>query len=266
MNQGQITREAMRVTTIAVLLATAACFHEGSGLQIAAEGGQDDGGSSSSAAEEATTGDGHSSSTVAGASAGEASAGTSSDDGSSDDDGDGASSEDGSSTSDAPSGCGDAAVDVGEACDDGVNDSSYGGCAPGCQLAPFCGDGVLQDEHELCDGAPLGAFGCTATCVPDFSAVPQLYCAGLCSYAGPQGCDQADADTFCRLRTGDDASTATSYQVGIAMAQPGFSCVGYGVELGPMPLLGVPGSVWYVDASLVELVGPGDTILGVVCS
>ena len=50
--------------------------------------------------------------------------------------------------------CGDGNVDAGEACDDGVNDGGYGGCAADCQsLGPNCGDGVVQPEHEECDGA-----------------------------------------------------------------------------------------------------------------
>jgi hypothetical protein len=49
--------------------------------------------------------------------------------------------------------CGDGNVDAGEACDDGVNDGGYGGCAADCQsLGPNCGDGVVQPEHEECDG------------------------------------------------------------------------------------------------------------------
>jgi hypothetical protein len=41
-----------------------------------------------------------------------------------------------------------------EACDDGVNDGAYGGCAVDCKaLAPYCGDGVVQSDYEECDEA-----------------------------------------------------------------------------------------------------------------
>jgi fibro-slime domain-containing protein len=67
--------------------------------------------------------------------------------------------------------CGDALVqsdaDPPEACDDGVNDGGYGECAPGCQLGPRCGDGVVQPENEECDdGRNAGGYGeCAPGCV-----------------------------------------------------------------------------------------------------
>lgn len=53
--------------------------------------------------------------------------------------------------------CGDGKVQTHgsntEACDDGVNDGAYGGCAEDCSaLAPHCGDGDIQ-EKEACDQA-----------------------------------------------------------------------------------------------------------------
>jgi cysteine-rich repeat protein len=41
---------------------------------------------------------------------------------------------------------------AGERCDDGVNDGSYGTCAPDCTFASYCGDGVTNPEEE-CDDA-----------------------------------------------------------------------------------------------------------------
>lgn len=62
--------------------------------------------------------------------------------------------------------CGNHVVDVGEQCDDGVNDGGYGQCAPGCVLGPRCGDGIVQHEFgETCDdGNTQGNDGCSATC------------------------------------------------------------------------------------------------------
>ena len=65
--------------------------------------------------------------------------------------------------------CGDGVVSeyLGEACDDGVNDGRYGGCLPGCtSKAPYCGDGKVQTAYEQCDdGINDGRYGgCTSTC------------------------------------------------------------------------------------------------------
>ncbi|GHG92351.1 DUF4215 domain-containing protein [Comamonas sp. JC664] len=65
--------------------------------------------------------------------------------------------------------CGNGIVDEdeGEECDHGMNnDGAYGGCTPGCMLAPRCGDGVVQDsEGEECDdGNTTRGDGCSATC------------------------------------------------------------------------------------------------------
>ncbi|MBN2526619.1 MAG: DUF4215 domain-containing protein [Deltaproteobacteria bacterium] len=47
--------------------------------------------------------------------------------------------------------CGDGVVSIGEQCDDGVNDGSYGGCTDKCRLSEYCGDGEVQSEFEDCD-------------------------------------------------------------------------------------------------------------------
>ena len=69
--------------------------------------------------------------------------------------------------------CGDAMVNGAEQCDDGVNQTPYGGTmpalrAPGCVCAGYCGDGRVDSAYgETCDqGADNGkGYGfCTATC------------------------------------------------------------------------------------------------------
>jgi len=55
-----------------------------------------------------------------------------------------------------------------EACDDGVNLTTYGaGCAPGCKVPPSCGDSKVQSTFEDCDdGTNAGAYGgCAQGCV-----------------------------------------------------------------------------------------------------
>ena len=64
--------------------------------------------------------------------------------------------------------CGDNHVDVGhETCDDGLNQSEYGGCGPGCVAGPSCGDGIVQSKFEQCDdGVFAGKYGgCAPQCV-----------------------------------------------------------------------------------------------------
>ncbi len=60
-------------------------------------------------------------------------------------------------------------ADLGEECDDGVNDGSYGTCGPSCLFAAYCGDGMLNGP-EACDRGddnqvdPYGPDLCTVAC------------------------------------------------------------------------------------------------------
>lgn len=164
--------------------------------------------------------------------------------------------------------CGDGLVYAGvEACDDGTNDGAYGGCNPGCAaLAPYCGDGAVQATNEHCDGASgFASVGCT-NCLFDFSAIGQLYCNGTCTWAGADSCDQADADIYCKLVTGDSTSVANSFAVVTALDAPGFACPGYGVNLGALPAYGVNVSVWYQDTSIAANHGAGSVVAQADCS
>ena len=65
--------------------------------------------------------------------------------------------------------CGDGVVQgwIGEVCDDGVNDGSYGGCGLGCSyFPPRCGDAIVDAAYEECDnGINNGSYGtCNADC------------------------------------------------------------------------------------------------------
>jgi cysteine-rich repeat protein len=64
--------------------------------------------------------------------------------------------------------CGDGHVDVGELCDDGPDNATYGHCGAHC-AGPhlFCGDGRI-DGPELCDdGNTHAGDGCNDHCMPD---------------------------------------------------------------------------------------------------
>jgi cysteine-rich repeat protein len=71
-----------------------------------------------------------------------------------------------------PSFCGNARMDPGESCDDGVNNSMGPNavCRTDCTLAR-CGDGVLDTPLELCDdGNNLENDGCSALCQTERTA------------------------------------------------------------------------------------------------
>jgi cysteine-rich repeat protein len=182
--------------------------------------------------------------------------------------------------------CGDAKVWAGvEVCDDGFNDNDYNGCAPGCgKLGPHCGDGEVYKVdinkpkgYEYCDGSPpYTGVGCTDGCRYDFSKVPQMYCAGSCSWGGPAGCDQADADVFCRLRTGNPNAKATSWNLSVPADQGGFPCSNPSVviepiagqdpriNLGPLSEYGVNQNVYYQETKIKSTHGGNaqSTIVG----
>ncbi|MCA9711208.1 MAG: hypothetical protein KDK70_35550, partial [Myxococcales bacterium] len=70
--------------------------------------------------------------------------------------------------------CGDGRVTGDEACDDGVNDGSYGGCAPDCSaLGPYCGDGEANGDEVCDDGNAEAGDGCNPDCI---ASGTQLWC------------------------------------------------------------------------------------------
>jgi hypothetical protein len=103
----------------------------------------------------------------------------------------------------------------------------------------------------------------------DFSNARQLYCNGGCSWAGGDGCDQADADVFCKLKTGNPRAYAASFAKRTALAEGGFACpmpgTSYGRSLGARSDFGVP-DVRFQETSILENHGPGDVVTDVVCS
>ncbi len=133
-----------------------------------------------------------------------------------------------------------------------------------------CGNNTLEAGEER--DPPPGPFTTmlvnATTCKWDMANVQQLYCNGTCSWAGGPSCDQADADVFCQLRTGNPLSTATSFTLTTALAQPGFPCapLGYGTSIGSLPLRGVTLNVAYQDSSILGNHGPGTVVTNPVCT
>jgi fibro-slime domain-containing protein len=85
--------------------------------------------------------------------------------------------------------CGDGIVTLDEVCDDGVNNGAYGGCMPGCQArGPFCGDKQTQTPPEACDdGVNLGSYGSVKVCAPGCQLAP--YC-GDAVVSNGEACDE----------------------------------------------------------------------------
>lgn len=87
--------------------------------------------------------------------------------------------------------CGDGVVEGDEACDDGINDGSYGGCMPGCTaLAPYCGDATVTAPPEVCDdGTNLATYGGSKKlCGPGCQIAP--YCGdGIVQIGFGEQCD-----------------------------------------------------------------------------
>ncbi|MFK7928323.1 MAG: hypothetical protein AB8H79_09035 [Myxococcota bacterium] len=130
-----------------------------------------------------------------------------------------------------------------------------------------CGDSSVTGDEEY-DPAPGPFTNVTVdstTCRWDFSAVEQLYCNGSCTWAGTSGCDAADADLFCQLRTGNPSSKATSYTSTTALAKPGFSCPSLGTTVN-VNGRGVTRVVKYQDSSIRANHGAGDVIANPVCT
>jgi hypothetical protein len=137
-------------------------------------------------------------------------------------------------------------------------------------VATACGDSAVGAGEEL--DPPTSPFTSIAvdagTCRWDFSGIRQLYCNGTWSWAGPDGCDQADADIMCRLVTDNPASTAISWSDIIALDLPGFcgnqteTCTTIVTDRG------VTETVRYTDASLLNdgHHGGGSVIADPVCT
>jgi len=169
--------------------------------------------------------------------------------------------------------CGNRIVDAGEACDDG---DATSGCDLDCTL-PRCNDGQLNlaaGEEVDPPASPSQVVRVSSqTCRFDFSAINQLFCAGTCgTWGGGNGCQQADADAFCKLKTGNPNSTAITFALGVAAAAPGICCPSVDpattgcTTLRTFDNRGVPQLVSVHETSLVSTHGPGQVITNVTCT
>jgi cysteine-rich repeat protein len=89
-----------------------------------------------------------------------------------------------------------------------VNDGSYGGCTPDCQLGPYCGDNILQTEHgEICDdGLNLG--GDASSCSPGCQSFGAFCGDGVLQPENGEQCDDGNnilgdgCDPNCQIEVG----------------------------------------------------------------
>jgi hypothetical protein len=93
---------------------------------------------------------------------------------------------------------------------------------------PLCGNGQL-DVGEETDSTRDGTKEVPVnpvTCRFDFSKINQWFCYGSCGLWGDEkeGCQQADADAFCRLKMDDPRSTARSFDISLITTDPGVCC------------------------------------------
>jgi len=138
-----------------------------------------------------------------------------------------------------------------------------------CEEVPTqCGNNVVDAGEE--GDPPPGPFSSAPllanSCRYDFSAVSQFYCNGTCSISGPSGCDQTEADRFCKLKLDDPDAVATSFDTTTALAEPGFACANS--NLGTpvdMASRGVTEPIAYQDSSILANHGAGVVIVNAVC-
>ena len=142
------------------------------------------------------------------------------------------------------------------------------GCNATCSVT--CGNDTLEAGEEV--DPPVSPFTTIsidpATCRWDFSSINQLYCNGTWSWAGPNGCDQAAADIFCKLLTDNPSSTATSWTDVTALDEPGFNGNQEVTGVTINTDRGVSEIVRYKDDSLLTdgFHGAGSVIANPVCT
>ena len=141
-------------------------------------------------------------------------------------------------------------------------------CDGTSSCATVCGNDVVEEGEEY--DPPPGPYTYIdvddETCRWDFSSVRQLYCNGGCSWAGPAGCDEEDADIFCKLKTDNPLSTAISWTDGISLGEHGFPCSWDAFGTVVDTDRGIDVTVKYQDESILATHGGGATIQDPVCT
>jgi fibro-slime domain-containing protein len=110
--------------------------------------------------------------------------------------------------------CGNGVVDPGEQCDQGPKNVDaatmpYGPgiCTTVCRLAPYCGDGILQNPPEQCDYGTAGNTGSYGGCNPDCTLGP--YCGDGIVQNPPELCDNGASNVVAAAAYGAGICTTT---------------------------------------------------------
>jgi cysteine-rich repeat protein len=160
---------------------------------------------------------------------------------------------------DCPAVCGNNVVELAEACDDGVNDGSYDGCATDCKaLGPHCGDEIVQLQHgELCDGA-----SCNTDCNDQFGCTKDSYrgsgadCTGHCIHEPVT--EPKDFDQCCPDGANANTDKDCDARCGNSVVEPGEACDDGGHVDGD-------GCSWSCESNETCGNGVTDGIAGEVC-
>lgn len=89
-------------------------------------------------------------------------------------------------------GCGNGAMDEGEACDDG-NTVDGDGCSANCTIEATCGDGIVNQDSEQCDSGENNG-SCPSSCNEDCQA---NQCGGPEPYCGDGSCNGDESCSTC---------------------------------------------------------------------
>lgn len=100
-------------------------------------------------------------------------------------------------------------------------------------------------------------------CPAQWAGATQIYCNGNCGTWLDEvaGCQQSDADAYCKLKTCDENAVAISFQHGIASTQGGFACDDRGTNYGDW--FGMT-DVHY-DDNIQNTHGSGPVLNNIVC-
>ena len=91
-----------------------------------------------------------------------------------------------------------------------------------------------------------------------------LYCYGSCGdnwLDNQKGCQQADADAYCKLKFCDENVFATRFEVTASTNKSGFACDGHGTNYGDW--LGMTDVYFHDDIKAAH--GDGQVVSNVVC-
>ena len=101
-------------------------------------------------------------------------------------------------------------------------------------------------------------------CPAKFSTAIMLYCFGTCGddwLDNQDGCQQPDADAYCKLKLCDGNAIASSFDITTSTNNPGFACDGVGTNYGHW--FGIPHV--YFDDDIRTTHGAADVVSNVMC-